>query len=190
MSAMGVKPFYEGWGRVQTRLLDRLPALGPEELRLRASSDRWPIWALVSHLAGARVFWLCGIFQEPGAETTPFPALAAPPAIAVPRPASQCWEDQPDHPRSSAELLFAVESSWRIVESCLDRWTPEMLGEPFSREWAGAILRHTRQSVLTRLVMHDAFHAGEVSLVLGMHGRPSLDPWEPPAPAPPTQEAV
>ena len=29
----------------------------------------------------------------------------------------------------------------------------------------------------------DAFDAGEVSLVLGMHGLPSLDPWEPPAPA-------
>ena len=73
---------------------------------LRASPDGWPIWALVSHLAGTRVYWLCGVFQEPGAETTAFPD-----------PFDKCWEDQPDHPRSSAELQFAVESSWRIVES-------------------------------------------------------------------------
>ncbi len=59
-----------------------------------------------------------------------------------------------------------------------------MLDQAFSREWAGAVQRHTRQSVLTRLVMHDAFHCGEVSLVLGMHGLASLDPWEPPAAAP------
>jgi uncharacterized damage-inducible protein DinB len=171
---MGVKPFYEGWERVQRRLVDRLPALGSEELALRGI-EGWPIWALVSHLAGGRVYWLCGHFRESGAETTAFPD-----------PFGDCWEDQPDHPRSSAELLFAVESSWRIVESCLERWTPEMLGETFERERAGAVQLHTRQSVLTRLLTHDAFHTGEVSLVLGMHGLPSMDPWEPPAPAPPT----
>src|SRR5690349_23076426 len=32
---------------------------------------------------------------------------------------------------------------------------------------------HTRHSVLTRLVMHDSFHAGEVSLLLGLNGLPS-----------------
>ena len=168
---MGVKPFYEGWERVQRRLVDRLPALGPEELELRGV-DGWPIWGLVSHIAGGRVYWLCGILREPGSETTAFPD-----------PFGECWEDRPDHPRSSAELLFAVESSWRIVESCLERWTPEMLGETFTRELGDAVQRHTRQSVLTRLLSHDAFHVGEVSLVLGMNGLPSMDPWEPPSPA-------
>lgn len=172
MGAIGVGPIFEGWERVQNRLLDRLPALRPEELALRASPDGWPIWALVSHLAGTRVYWLCGVLREPGAETTAFPD-----------PLGEGWEDQLDVPRSSAELLFAVESSWRIVESCLEGWTPEMLNEAFSREWAGAVQWHTRQSVLSRLVMHDAFHAGEVSLLLGMHGLASLDPWEPPTPA-------
>jgi hypothetical protein len=33
--------------------------------------------------------------------------------------------------------------------------------------------------VLTRLVMHDAFLCGEVSLILAMQGRPALDPWTP-----------
>lgn len=169
---MGVRPFYEGWERVQRRLVDRLPALGPEELALRGI-DNWPIWGLVSHLAGGRVYWLCGIFREPGAETTAFPD-----------PFGECWEDDPNHPRNSEELLFAVESSWRIVELCLERWTPEMLGETFEREIGDVVQLHTRQSVLTRLLTHDAFHAGEVSLVLGMNGLPSLDPWEPPAPTP------
>jgi len=165
---MTVAPIFEGWPRIQAHLRNGLPRLGPEELQLKASSDGWPIWAMVSHLAGARVYWLCGIFKEPGAETTPFPD-----------PFGEGWEDRLDAPRRPDELMLAVESSWRIVESCLERWTPEILGETFTREYADTVQTHTRQSVLTRLVMHDAFHCGEISLVLGMHGLPSMDPWVP-----------
>jgi uncharacterized damage-inducible protein DinB len=164
---MSVAAIFEGLQRTQAKLVHRLPELGPEELQLRASPEGWPIWAIVSHIAGARVYWLCGVFKEPGAETTPFPD-----------PNGDGWEDHLDVPRRSDELMFAVESSWRIVESCLRRWTPEMLSEVFTRERAGEIERHTRQSVLTRLVMHDAFHCGEVSSLLGAHALGSLDPWD------------
>ena len=165
---MTVAPIYEGWHRAQARLVHRLPKLGPQQLQLRASADGWPVWAIVSHVAGARVYWLCGVFKERGADNTPFPD-----------PLGDSWEDHLDVPRSSEELMFAVESSWRIVESCLAGWTPEMLGEVFTRERAGEIQRHTRASVLTRLVMHDAFHCGEVSSLLGANGLESMDPWEP-----------
>jgi uncharacterized damage-inducible protein DinB len=166
---MRVAPIFEGWQRVQARLIDRMRKAGPEQLQLRAAGDGWPVWAIVSHVAGARVYWLCGVLKEPGAETTPFPDLSG-----------VGWEDRLDVPRRSEELVHALETSWRIVESCLERWTPEMLGETFTRQYAGQVQLHTRQSVLTRLVMHDAFHCGEASLVLGMHGLGSLDPWEAP----------
>jgi hypothetical protein len=165
---MGVAAIYEGWPRVQAHLVARLPVLGPEELQLRGSADGWPVWAMLSHVAVVRVYWLCVVLGEPGVETTPFPD-----------PAREGWEDRLDVPRQPAELLFALESSWGIVESSLERWTPEMLGEMFDRERGGAVERHSRQSVLTRLVMHDAFHCGEASLVLGQHGLASLDPWAP-----------
>ncbi len=160
---------YEGWQKVQAHLTRRLPHLTSEELQLRASPDGWPVWALVSHMAGARVYWLCGVFKEAGADATPFPDPLD----------GDGWEDHLDVPRGTDELMFAVASSWLVVESCLNRWTPEMLGETFTRDRAGTIQRHTRHSVLTRLVMHDAFHCGEVSLLLGMHRQPSLDPWMP-----------
>lgn len=168
--AMSVVATVEGWERIQARLVTRLPLLGPDELGLKASSDGRPIWAVVSHLACARVYWLCDVFKEPGAETTPFTNAA-----------EEGWEDRLDVPRRSDELMFAVESTWQIVQSCLGRWTTETLGETVTREKRGKVERHSRYAVLTRLVMHDAFHSGEVSLVLGMHGLPSLDPWEPPA---------
>lgn len=164
---MSVAPIFEGWQKTQAHLINRLPKLGPPELSLRASPEGWPIWAIVSHLAGARVYWLCGVLKEPGTESTPFPDSSG-----------EGWEDHLDVPRGSDELMFAVESSWQVVESCLTRWTPEMLSEAFMREGAGGLQRHTRQSVLTRLVMHDAFHCGEVSSLLGAHGLASMDPWD------------
>jgi DinB superfamily len=165
---MSVAAIYEGWQKTQAHLMNRLPKLGPQELALRASPEGWPIWAIVSHLAGARVYWLCGVFKEPGADTTPFSD-----------PFGDGWEDHLDAPRGPEELTFAVESSWRIVESCLARWTPEMLSEVFTRERGSEVQRHTRHSVLTRIVMHDAFHCGEVSSLLGAHGFASMDPWDP-----------
>jgi len=165
---MSVATIYEGWQRAQTVLIHGVRRLGPQELQLRASPDGWPIWAIASHIAGARVYWLCAVFKEPGAETTPFRD-----------PAGEGWEDHLDVPRRSDELAHALESSWQIVESCLGRWTPEMLGETFTRERAGELQRHSRHSVLTRLVMHDAFHCGEISSLLGANGLPSMDPWEP-----------
>ena len=165
---MSVAPIFEGWQRVQSHLTNRIPKLGTDELQLRATPDGWPIWAIVSHLAGARVYWLCGVLKEHGSDTTPFRD-----------PLGEGWEDHLDVPRQSDELMFAVESSGRIVESCLERWTPAMLGETFTRERGGKIQEHTRQSVLTRLVTHDAFHCGEASILLAAHGFASLDPWDP-----------
>jgi uncharacterized damage-inducible protein DinB len=139
-----------------------------DELAVRPAPDRPPVWATVGHTAGVRVFWLCGVFGEPGAETTPFPDPHAP-----------GWEDDESVPRSAEELVTALETTWRIVENCLDSWTPEMLSESFTREYAGQQQVHTRTSVLQRLFSHDAYHCGELSQTLGIHGLPQIDLWRP-----------
>jgi len=54
---------------------------------------------------------------------------------------------------------------------------PEMLDAEFRREREGKIQVFTRQSVLMRLITHDASHAGEISQTLGMHGFKDLDLW-------------
>ncbi len=165
---MSIASFYEGWPRVQNRLVYGIPRLSTAQLALTGGSEAWPIWALVGHLAGARVYWLCGVFKEPGLETTPFTDLSG-----------DGWEDHPDQPRGVGDLMHALDSSWGIVQSCLERWTPEMLGESFSRQMQSGLQHHTRASVLTRIVQHDAFHTGEISMILGQNGLPSMDPWEP-----------
>jgi uncharacterized damage-inducible protein DinB len=164
----GVASFYEGWSKANAHLVDRIGQLGADALELRAAPESWPVWAIVGHLAGTRVYWLCGVIGEAGAGSTPFSD-----------PLGQGWEDRLDARRESHELITAVQSSWRIVESCLDRWTPAMLGETFTRELNGSVQLHTRQSVLTRLLTHDAYHSGEVSLILGTNGMEGIDLWRP-----------
>jgi uncharacterized damage-inducible protein DinB len=165
----GVTPFYGDWRMYNGRLVGAIRSLSDEQLKLRATPNYWPIWAIAAHTAGARVYWLCGVFKESGAETTPF----ADPLSGV------GWEDDESTPRGSVELVNALESSWKIVERCLERWTPSMLGDEFTREIGGKIQKHTRQSVLMRLITHDAYHTGEISQVLGMHGLTEIDFWRP-----------
>jgi uncharacterized damage-inducible protein DinB len=161
-----VAPFFEGWRFTNERLVERVGALSSEELELKPAPDLWPIWATTAHVAGARVYWLCGFLKERGADHTPFAD-----------PNGDGWEDDLAHPREAPELVFALESSWKIVEECLDRWTPEMLQEEFRRERDAKIQILTRQSVLMRVLTHDASHAGEISQTLGMHGLGEVDLW-------------
>jgi len=158
--------FYAGWRLTNDRLIEALTTLLAEQLAWRPGPDMWPIWALAGHLAGARVYWLCSILKEPGAASTPFTD-----------PTGDGWEDHPSEPRRADEVVFALRSSWNIVDGCLRRWTTEMLLAEFERVRNDVVQIHTRQSVLIRLITHDAYHCGEISQILGTHGRPGIDVW-------------
>jgi len=138
------------------------------QLAIRPSADLWPIWATVGHTAGAWVYRVCHVVGEPGAETTPFAAGS-----------DIGWEDDLDHPRSADELAAALDSTFRLIEGCLDRWTPAILAETVDREYDGTTQVHTRGSILQRLFSHDAYHCGELSQTLGIHGLPQIDLWRP-----------
>jgi uncharacterized damage-inducible protein DinB len=166
MGNESVGPFYEGWRKQNGRLVDAIRALSDEQLKLRAAPNQWPIWTIAAHTAGGRVYWLCGVFKEPGVETTPFPDASG-----------YGWEDDENTPRRASELVTALETSWAIVERCLSSWTTSMMREEYTREIGGKTQRHTRQSVLMRMLTHDAYHSGEMSLILGSHGLPEIDLW-------------
>lgn len=72
-SDRSVSRFYEGWQTYYERIVEVVRDLSAEELAVRPAPDGWPIWATVGHTAGVRVYWLCGVFGEPGEEATPFP---------------------------------------------------------------------------------------------------------------------
>ena len=156
------------WPQYNRRLREIIGVMSTEQLAIQPSADIWPIWAIVGHTAGARVYWLCEVIGEPGAETTPFADVA-----------NSGWEDDLAHPRSAGELVNALDSTFSLIESCLDRWTPDMLADEVRRDYNGTLQVHARSSILQRLFSHDAFHCGEPSQTFGIHGLSQIDLWRP-----------
>jgi uncharacterized damage-inducible protein DinB len=175
MSIAPIRPAYSMWPQYNQRLRDIVAGLTDEQLALEqqghgpnASPERWPIWATVGHTACQRVFWLSDFAGEPGAETTRFTDAA-----------HNCpGDDDLEHVLSAEQLVEALDSSFRIVESCLDRWTLEMLDEELRRPDYGPDWVHTRGSVLQRVFSHDIWHCAQVSETLGVAGLPQIDLWD------------
>jgi hypothetical protein len=83
-----IRLYYDRWPQYERRLVESIRDLTPEQLALRAAPEHWPVWAIASHVAATRVYRLCHVLGEPGAEAAPF----ADPGCAG-------WEDDLDHPR-------------------------------------------------------------------------------------------
>ena len=163
---MSVLSFYDQWPQYNRRMVEVIRVLDDDGLAARPAPDGWPIWATVAHTAGARVYWLCVVLGQPGLETAPYIS-----------PSGEGWEDDPDTPRSSDELVMALRTSWEVVAGCLERWNPEDLGDTAKRTFKGVSRLHTKGAVLQRLFSHDAYHCGQLSQTLGIEGLPQIDLW-------------
>ncbi|HYT78743.1 MAG TPA: hypothetical protein VEQ37_05730 [Actinomycetota bacterium] len=91
---------------------------------------------------------------------------------------SRTVADDLDHPLNADALVEGLDSSFRIAESCLERWTVDMLAEEIHRKFDDEVWVHTRGSVLQRVFSHDVYHCGELSQTLGMAGLPQIDLWD------------
>ena len=176
MAADGSIARYSGdWRLYNDLIVETLRGMSAEDLALRSgapdpgSASHWPIWAIAAHTVGARAYWLSHVVGVPGAESTPFND-----------PSGRGWEDDLEHPRSAEELVHAWTSTWRIVERALTTWTPDDLELTVARPGGdGQTLHLSRRSLLTRLIVHESYHAGEIALIQGIHGRTELDLWPP-----------
>jgi len=138
-----------------------------QQLAIQPSSERRPMWATIGHVACQRVFWLCDFAGEPGAETTPFTNAAF-----------DCpGDDDLDHPLDATALVEALDSTFRIVERCLDQWTLDMLDEEIRRRWGDEDRAHHRGWVLERVFAHDVYHCAELNETLASTGLPQIDLW-------------
>jgi hypothetical protein len=65
-----------------------------------------------------------------------------------------------------------LDSTFHIVEQCLDGWTVDMLDEEIRRpEWNDS-WGHTRGWVVQRVFSHDVYHCAEVNETLTRPGCP------------------
>ena len=149
------------------RLRDVVANLSPESLAAQPEPHRWPLWATIGHLACQRVFWLCEFAGEPGARATRFTDSAA-----------NCpGDDDLINVLAAAELVEALDSTFRIVERCLDSWTVASLGDEVRRTWGAETRVHSRGWVLQRVFTHDISHIAEVNEALSRLGLPEIDLW-------------
>jgi DinB superfamily len=156
------------WPEYNRRWRDDVAAMTPEQLAIQPAVHRWPLWATVGHAACQRVFWLCDFAGEPGADTTPFTNAGY-----------DCpGDDDLEHVLGPEELAAGLDSTFRIVETCLDRWTIESLDEVLRRpEWDDSWV-HTRGAVLQRVFSHDVYHIAELNEALGAAGQTQVDLWD------------
>jgi hypothetical protein len=165
---MSIRPAYSSWPRYNRRLREVVAGLSDEQLALRPTPDRWPVWATIGHTACQRVFWLCDFAGEPGAETTRFTDAG-----------HNCpGDDDLENVLDAGQLVEALDSTFRIVETCLDRWTLEMLEEEIRRPDFGPDWVHLRGSVLQRVFSHDVWHCAELNETLSRAGLPLIDLWD------------
>ena len=163
-----IRPAYSNWPRYDRELRAVVSALTDDQLALRPTPDRWPIWASIGHLACQRVSWLCGFAGEPGAEGTPFPDAL-----------HRCPGDEYLEPAMTGpELATALESTFAIIDHVLDTWTLDMLDEVIRRPFGPEDWVYSRGSVLQRVFIHDAHHTAELNETLGRNGLPLVDPWD------------
>lgn len=158
---------YPTWGLLNRRLAEAVEPLSDEQLASTLGPDRWPLWAVVGHLACQRVFWLCDFAGEPGAATTPFTNAA--------------WSCPGDEDLvnvlDSSQLTAALSTTFAIVERALETWDAGSLAEVITRPDFGEGWSHSRGFVLERLHAHDLWHAAEASEILTALGLPPIDPW-------------
>ena len=113
------------------------------------------------------MFWLCDFAGARGAKATRFTNAA-----------NDCpGDDDVEHVLSSADLVEALDSTFWIVERCLESWTLPMLGEVITHpEWPNSPSQ-TRGWALQRVFAHDVWHIAELSESLTRAGLPGIDLW-------------
>jgi uncharacterized damage-inducible protein DinB len=152
-----LKPFYDGWADQQRKLLDTIRPLTPEQMQLRPAPSEWAIWQLVSNMAGGRLYWLCFVLKQDDLGIS----------------SRSGWEED-DHRRKTDDLVGALTRTWKVVESCLDRWTLEDLGLAVTtKDWWGNEITITPAWAINRLLAHEYHHGSEIATICRIHGLPT-----------------
>ncbi len=163
-----LRTVYGNWPRYNRAFRDVVAQLTEEQLATRPAPERWPLWASVGHAACQRVFAFCDLLGAPGAETSMFPNAGF-----------NCpGDDDLETVFSAAQLTEALDSTFKIVEWCLDNWTVESLAEELHNpDWTGDDIPFTRGYIVQRNFAHDITHIAETNETLSRLGLAQIDLW-------------
>ncbi len=171
----GLVDLYDGWARIQSNLVRVLGPLDDEQLALRPATEpnHWAIWQLASNMAGGRAYWFHDVLGEgPAAVRDMFlVASTTVPGLSL---SDAGWEDDETHPRSAVELVGALETTWGLVQECIDRWSAAELEEVLPAG-AGAYPTVKRGWVIWHLIEHELQHGTEIALILRQNGLATIE---------------
>jgi uncharacterized damage-inducible protein DinB len=155
---------YRGWDLYQNQLTGIIRPLTTEQLDLRATPRLRSIGEQVAHMIATRARWLSLDLHEGGTTLERFFSWDG-------------WTESgpiEPSPRTAAELVEGLETTWQVMQAALERWTVVDLDEVFPPAFPGEE-SFTRQYVIWHLIEHDVHHGGELSFLLGMNDLPGLD---------------
>ena len=161
-----IRAAYSNWPQYNAAFHDVVEQLTDEQLGTQPSSDRWPLWATIGHAACQRVFWLCVFLGAPGEADTPFPNSGF-----------NCpGDDDLDTVWSGTQLAEALDSTFRVIDWCLDNWTVESLADVITHKEDPR--SYTRGSLVQRVFAHDLTHIAELNETLSRLGLAQVDIWD------------
>ncbi|RLT43880.1 MAG: DinB family protein [Chloroflexi bacterium] len=150
---------FAGWDLHQQRIVQMIAPLTPEQLLLRSAPDMWHVSILAAHVIGTRAFWFHEIMREGPPEMAGWSGL----------------DDIDESARTVERLVQGLDETWAMIGAVLARCTADDLDATFERVYPTHTRLFTRQSLLLRVLTHDAHHGGEISQILGMHGVMGMD---------------
>jgi uncharacterized damage-inducible protein DinB len=158
---------YQGWGGFNQSLVKVIAPLSAEQLALPTAQHHWSLGQAVQHLVANRAWWFHQWLGVGGADMD---LLAN-------------WDGEGELVRSADELVAALESTWKMVEGGLTRWTVANLGDiiqppaTLTEEERGIFGPLSRQEIIWHVLTHQYHHAGELAAGMGWHGLPTLSGW-------------
>lgn len=148
--------FYRTWEKYQTGLVQAIRPLTSGQLALRAASDLRSIGRIARQIAGTRAGWFFHTMGERGDEVA---HLANP------------SDDNLPSLRSADALVQMLETTWKFMQTRLERWTEADMERMFEDEDEdGTKVELSRAWIIWHLIEHDLHHGGEMAITMGMHG--------------------
>jgi uncharacterized damage-inducible protein DinB len=141
---------FASWQDYQEALKRAVAPLTDEQLAQRLLPGRRTPGEIAEHIVFGRALHLTRTLGADAAELAPY----------------RQWEDDGDPPRTAAEIVQALEATWRVIENRLMRGSS-----------TDALTEAESEAVRTiwGLLDHDLPHAGQLSLLLRAMSMPGVD---------------